>query len=264
MFRNLYFQSPPFRNFNFTDCLERIEPVSERSLLRDIRVAYGSGDVDPCFVDTVELSLRLETARRFLDHVSLPLEPRDFLLSKLFQFLYVPLTIQNQLDHPDALPLRRQLELWLDNLPESVVARLYRFDWTSFFFDSNRLDRGKLLARLDRYLPPLRRKRRRQAWMGRRGPAPDVAGYNAIRRAVRAAGKNWRLRAGLKRVAETLDGWEVPTPDSWTKLDPPATTWRSAVESHTKLVRKILEYRLERLKVLAERYQSLRGKDDGD
>ena len=59
-------------------------------------------------------------------------------------------------------------------------------------------------------------------------------------------------------MAETLDGWGIPTPDNWAKLDPPATSWRSAVESHPKRVRKILEYRLERLKVLSKRVQSLR------
>ena len=91
MFRNLFFQSRLFRDFNFTDCLGRVESVSNRSLSHQIRAAYNAGPPDPCFVDTIALSLRMETSARFLKSVDLPLEPRDYLLSKLFQFLYLPL-----------------------------------------------------------------------------------------------------------------------------------------------------------------------------
>jgi len=124
MFRNLFFQSQRFRDFNLTDCLGRVESMSDRSLRHEIRAAYNTGPPDPCFVDTISFSLRMETAARFLKSVDLPLEPRDYLLSKLFQFLYLPLKIQNQLDEPDALPLRRRLELWLDGLPETAVASI--------------------------------------------------------------------------------------------------------------------------------------------
>ncbi len=257
--RNLYFQSRRFRDFNFTDCLDRIDTVSERGLNWDIRKAYDSCEPpDPCFVDTVTLSLRMETAAKFLEHVHVSLEPRDFLLSKLFQFLYQPLTIQNQLDEPGALPLRRHLELWLDGLPETALARLYRFDWLQFFADSNRLSRPTLLGRLDRYLPTLRRKQPRAAWMGRRGPVPDIAAYTAIGKAVRRVGKGWTRQPGLRQVCQLLDDVNCPTPASWAKLDPPATSWRSAVESDSRRVRNTLKYRFDRLQELSGRAKSIR------
>ena len=258
MFRNLFFQSRRFRDFNFTDCLGRVESVSNRSLSHQIRAAYNAGPPDPCFVDTIALSLRLETSARFLKSVDLPLEPRDYLLSKLFQFLYLPLTIQNQLDEPDALPLRQRLELWLDGLPETAVPRLYRFDWFAFFDDSNRLDRSEVLAGIDRYLPVVRRKRGRSPWMGRRGPVPDVVSYQAVARAVRSVGEGWTRRPGLQKLAERLDEMRYPTPLSWSKLVPPATCWRSAAEAHPKRVVKIVEYRLNRLRALAGRRESIR------
>ncbi len=197
MFRNLYFQSARFRDYNWTDCLHRVVPVSADHLLEDIRQAYDQGEApDPCFVDTIRLTLRLETAARYLERVEAPLELRDFALSKLFQFVYEPLCIQSGLDKPDRRPLRRQLELWLDALPKTALAQLYRFDWLSFFADSHRWDRSELLARLDLYLPALRRQGRRAVWMGRRGPVPDLASYKPIRDAVEIIGEGWEPEAG--------------------------------------------------------------------
>jgi len=232
--------------------------MSDRSLRHEIRAAYNTGPPDPCFVDTISFSLRMETAARFLKSVDLPLEPRDYLLSKLFQFLYLPLKIQNQLDEPDALPLRRRLELWLDGLPETAVARLHGFDWPAFFGDSNRLDRPEVLAGIDRYLPAVRRKRRRSPWMGRRGPVPDVDAYQSVALAVRSVGEGWTRRPGLNQLVERLDEMQYPTPPSWSKLAPPATSWRSAAEAHPKRVVKILKYRLNRLRALARQRQSIR------
>lgn len=263
--RNLYFQSRRFRDFNFTDCLERVESVSHHSLVRSIQRAYDDSEPpDPCFDDTLVLSLRAETADAYRKRFRAPIENRDFLLSKLFQFLYDPLRIQNQLDEPGALPLRRRLELWLDGLPETVVTRLHRFHWHGFFQDSLRLDRKRLLARLDRYLPPLRRKRSRTPYMGQRGPVPNVGGLKAVAEAVRKVGKGWRLKAGLLEVAVRLDDAGAAPPARWAKLNPPATTWRSAAQAHPKHMRKNLEYRLSEFIKLSERNRELREQGEAE
>ena len=256
--RNLYFHSRRFRDFNFTDCLGKVEPFSHAALLRDIRQGYDATECpDPCFVETIRLTLRMESASRYFEGDETPLEAREFLISKLFQFLYDPLRIQNQTEDPGALPLRRQLELWLDGLPETATARLYRFRWPAFFMDSIRLGRPRLLTRLDRYLPAVRRKQLRKPWMGRRGPLPDVCGYTTIGKAVRRIGKDWRRHSGLQAVAKLLDVAAYPVPGSWAKLDAPVTSWRSAVASHPARVRKILEYRLKQLRELSNKYRSL-------
>ena len=63
--RNLYFRSNRFRDFNFTDGLGKREPVCHATLLREIRQAYDLSECpDPCFVDTITLTLRMETASR--------------------------------------------------------------------------------------------------------------------------------------------------------------------------------------------------------
>ena len=77
MFRNLYFQSRTFRNFNFSDCLGTIDPMPERALTRMIRLAY---EESPDLIDTLRLTLRAEIAERYLRQVRLPLTQRDFLL----------------------------------------------------------------------------------------------------------------------------------------------------------------------------------------
>ncbi len=256
--RNLYFRSNRFRDFNFTDGLGKREPVCHATLLREIRQAYDLSECpDPCFVDTITLTLRMETASRYVKGDKALLKARDFLTSKLFQFLYDPLRIQNRIEDPGALPLRRQLELWLDGLPQSATARLYGFNWPAFFMDSIRLKRPRMLSLLDRYLPAVRRKQLRKPWMGRRGPVPDVRGYRTIEKAVRRIGKDWRRRPRLREVAKLLDKAEYAAPKSWAKLDPPVRRWRSAVSSHPKLVRKILEYRVARLREVSKRYRSL-------
>ena len=258
MFRNLYFQSRRFRDFNLNTMFDQVEAVPASYLAEVIGTAYDSEEPDPYFTQTVEYSLRVEAARAYLHTVKLSLTPRDFLLSKLFQFLYVPLQIQDQLDAPDALPLRRRLEHWLDGLPESLVLRLYRFDWLAFFEDSNRLDRPTLLARLDDYLPGTRRHHRRTPAMGRRGPVPNLAEYKAVAKAIRIVGEVWTRRPGLRRVAEHLDRLDAPSPENWARLDPPATSWQSAVEAHPKRVVKILKYRLKQLAKMRRRFQDLK------
>jgi hypothetical protein len=166
----------------------------------------------------------------------------------------VPLKLQNQ---PGAPPLRRSLEHWLDGLPESLVPRLHRFDWYAFFEDSNRFDRPALLDRLDRYLPAARRRLRRTPAMGRRGPTPAIAEYNAVAQVIGLVGEDWPRRPGLRRVAEELDRLGVSPVEKWATLDPPATSWTSAVASHPKRVVKILKYRLKQREEIQRRLKAI-------
>jgi hypothetical protein len=258
MFCNLYFQSRRFRNFNRTDWSGSIEGASESEMTRQIRGLYDGEPPEPWFDSAIGCSLRPETAYAFLEAVELPVSQRDFQLSKLFQLLFVPLKIQDQLDKPGALPLRRKLEHWLDGLSKRTMLQLHRFDWFRFAADSMTLDRSTLLNRLDRYLPQTQRRVPRTPGMGRRGPAPDIESYKAVARAVQEVGALWAVGANLLKVAALLDDRGTPPPREWAELEPPATSWRSAVESHRRRVVKLIKYRLGSWKRLRRRVKAIR------
>ena len=62
----------------------------------------------------------------------------------------------------------------------------------------------------------------------------------------------------LMDIADYLDERSVPTPEAWAKLDPPATNWRSAVNSHRRRVGNLIRYRLEQWKQMRRREKQLR------
>jgi hypothetical protein len=258
MFCNLYFQSRRFRNFNRAEWKGRVRQATASRLRTQIRGLYDGAALAPWFECAIRRSLRPETAYVFLQRVSLPVTERDFLLSKLFQFLYVPLKIQNQLDKPGALPLRRKLEHWLDGLSKRATLQLHRFDWLRFVRDSMTLDRAVLLGSLDRYLPLTKERSPRTPAMGRRGPPPDLESYKAVTRAVRETGEDWAVGGNLLKVAGLLDDREVMAPESWASLEPPATSWSAAVETHRKRVVKIIRYRIEAWKQMRRRERAIR------
>jgi hypothetical protein len=161
-------------------------------------------------------------------------------------------------EKPKALPLRRKLEHWLDGLSQRAALQLYRFDWFAFFHDSVALDRAALLEGLDAYLPQTQGRLRRTAAMGRRRPPADIGSYKAVARAVKAAGENALSDDRLLEIADYLDERNVPPPEAWAELDPPATSWRSAVKSHRRRVGKLIRYRLEQWKQTRRREKQLR------
>ena len=85
-----------------------------------------------------------------------------------------------------------------------------------------------------------------------------MASHRAVEQVIGAAGPDWTRRPQLRAVAEALDDRQLPTPDKWAQLSPPATSWRSAVESNPKRVVKLLKYRLQYLHGLRGRVRAIR------
>lgn len=101
-FNNLYFSGgPAFRNHNFADFLDGVDQRTERSIVLEIRRHYEDprGGLSPHIAATYWFTLSPQTCSSFLRaNPALPVSERDFCLSKLFQFLYLPLTVRYHLD----------------------------------------------------------------------------------------------------------------------------------------------------------------------
>src|SRR5713101_1649334 len=99
MFRNLYFFSPNFRNHNFSDFFDDIREDSEVYLEAALKEGYADGGLEPYFYSILPLTMSPESCASFIRaNPQLPITERDYYLSKLFQFLYVPIKIRFSLE----------------------------------------------------------------------------------------------------------------------------------------------------------------------
>jgi hypothetical protein len=85
----------------------------------------------------------------FLRHTTLPIVERDYYLSKLFQFLYLPLELRFQLGSAEE-EIRERLEQFLDGIP--AESRLDLFDWSRFYADTLHYDLEGVLGHLPLHL----------------------------------------------------------------------------------------------------------------
>jgi len=136
LFTNLYFASEPFRDHNWTDFFHgRVRRVPSAELERwTKRLMAASVEFDLALLATIYFTLSAECYAGFRkDYPDLQLDRRDYLLSKLFQFLFVPITMRQNYSDSDG-SLRRELETFLDISREPAVAAA-AFDWRAFYAD---------------------------------------------------------------------------------------------------------------------------------
>ena len=102
LFRNIYFFCKPFRNHNWNDFFGDLRQDEELYIEAELRRSYATpSGPEPYFYRILPVTLTPESCDSFLRSTSLPITARDYYLSKLFQFLYLPLVQKFLLeDHP--------------------------------------------------------------------------------------------------------------------------------------------------------------------
>ena len=189
MFVNLYVQEPDFGEHNFADFLDRIEPVEAIYIRKHIESSYSDehDPFEPYFFAMMRLTLSPGTAAAYIrTHPNLPITERDCRLSKLFQFLYVPLEIHFGLPESPEWETRVSLEELLDSLPDHHISRLQEFDWWSFYKDTRSHDLDRVISRLRERLPsfsddntPVGEKAIRDDGIGRASRGESVGALSA-------------------------------------------------------------------------------------
>jgi hypothetical protein len=154
-FRNLFFQLAEIRDHNFCDFLDQLEKVDEEFLQAKFCEGYN-GHIEPYFDPIIPLTLHPTSCDAFFRvYPQWPITPRDYYLSKLFQFLYQPIEIRYKVDYRTEGDVRKQLEIILDRVPDGVMAHLHQWDWWDFFDDTCKLDLKEVLesvtSRLDEF-----------------------------------------------------------------------------------------------------------------
>jgi hypothetical protein len=77
----------------------------------------------------------------------------------------------------------------------------------------------------------------------KRGPRAKMEFHRAVAEVVRSFGPNWKEH--LEQIAGKLGKRNLPPLAAWANRNPPARSWRRAVEYYPELVVKALEYSLE-------------------
>jgi hypothetical protein len=158
LFRNIYFSCKPFRDHNWNDFSGDLRQDQEPYIEIEFRRCYaGPSGPEPYFYKILPVTLTPESFESFLRSANLPIAARDYYLSKLFQFLYVPLVLKFRLeDNPTEV--RQRLEEFLDGIPPEYTERLGEFDWSEFYDDTLCYDLHEVLRRLPLHLPVPKRE----------------------------------------------------------------------------------------------------------
>jgi hypothetical protein len=176
LFHNIYFSCRSLRDHNWNDFFDDLRQDQELYIEAELRRGYASSSgPEPYFYRTLPMTLTPKSCDSFLRITSLPIAARDYYLSKLFQFLYLPLTMRFRLEH-DPSKVSEHLEEFLDSIPAEYVDRLGEFDWPKFYDDTLRYDLAGVLERLPLYLPIPKRetsaeKMTKKRWVDEKWPS---------------------------------------------------------------------------------------------
>jgi len=102
MFLNLYGGSSVLRKHNFCNFLQPVEPVSEDYIVGHLEQSFPPAPhgLEPYFDSVFEFTLSVDCCASFIRaNPELPITPRDYYLSKLFQFLFEVLVVAYRLDY---------------------------------------------------------------------------------------------------------------------------------------------------------------------
>ncbi len=223
MFRNIYFFCKPFRNHNWNDFFGDLRQDEEAYIEAELRRSYTTQWApEPYFYRILPVTLTPESCESFLKSTSLPIAARDYYLSKLFQFLHLPLVLRFPLEN-DRTEVSEPLEEFLDGLPPECTERLAEFDWPQFYDDTLRYDLHEVLRRLPLHLPvpkgePPSEKMTKKRWVDEKWPSrlKQVRGTNPQKVAAQRCGVS----------IETYKKWEQG-------VRPPAPRCMEAVRQFT-------------------------------
>jgi hypothetical protein len=157
VFRNLFFFSKTFRNHNFNDFFGDLRRDSEGYFETALRSGYTGeqSGVEPYFYQMFPTTMAPETCSSFIRaNPDLPITERDYCLSKLFQFIYVPLVERFGLEYGES-DVREQIETFLDSIGAELLPHLSKFDWLGFYDNTHQFEIGAILDRLPEHLPPV-------------------------------------------------------------------------------------------------------------
>jgi hypothetical protein len=128
---------PAFRDHNFDYFLEHLESRTEASVKAYFCARYRTNDWSPDFADAFEFTLSARACDSFLRlNPSVPIIPRDYYLSKIFQF--ASLSLVAAIEVAGAAPddpwgnRERQVHCAFENLDDALLSHLPYFDWFSF------------------------------------------------------------------------------------------------------------------------------------
>jgi DNA-binding Xre family transcriptional regulator len=165
VFRNLC-QIEGFTAHNFTDATGYLRRAKDSAIDLAGALRAAPYSPDPDLVSTLAVTLCPDTCAAFLkSHPDIPATPRDYYISKLYQFFLIPCLD----DFEDFEP--GELADALDTaLPEGSphLSRLGLLDWVALVMDYAKYSPLALAARIVEYLPGQRPKSR-----SRGGETPD-------------------------------------------------------------------------------------------
>ena len=175
MFHNIYFSCKSFRNHNWSDFFGDLRQEEEPYIEAHLRRSYADPGPEPYFYSILPVTLTPGSCESFLRSTSLPIVARDYYLSKLFQFLHVPLVLKFGLEN-DPRQVSEPLEEFLDSIPAEYTARLAEFDWPQFYDDTLCYDLPEVLRRLPLHLPVAKRetsaeKMTKKRWVAEKWPS---------------------------------------------------------------------------------------------
>ena len=225
MFHNIYYFCKSFRNHNWNDFFGDLRQDQEPYIEAELRRSYAPPSQpgpEPYFYRILPVTLTPGSCDSFLRSTSLPITARDYYLSKLFQFLYLPLVQKFLLeDHPTEVSER--LAEFLDSIPPGCTERLAEFDWSQFYGDTLRYDLHDVLRRLPLHLPGPKReqsseKMTKERWVDEEWPSrlKRVRGSDPQKVAAQRCGVSF----------ETYRKWEQG-------VRPPAPRYMDAVRQFT-------------------------------
>jgi hypothetical protein len=223
LFRNIYFSSESLRDHNWSDFFPDLRQDRELYIEAELRRGYAdTAGPEPYFYSILPLTLTPASCASFLKSSTLPITARDYYLSKLFQFLYLPLEMKFPLE-ADASAVVERLVEFLDGITPDRLDRIAEFDWSQFYEDTLRYRLEDVLRRLPLHLPiskrlPCSEKMTPDRWVAEKWP----------RRLKEARGTD------PQKVAAEICGVDVETYKKWEQgVRPPAPRNMVAVRRFT-------------------------------
>jgi hypothetical protein len=223
LFHNIYSSCKSFRDHNWNDFFGDLRQDQEPYIEAELRRSYANPlGPEPYFYRILPVTLTPESCESFLRSTNLPIGARDYYLSKLFQFLYLPLELKFLLED-DATEVSKRLEEFLDAIPPECMERLAEFDWSQFYDDTLRYELHDVLRRLPLHLPipkrgPSSEKMTKKRWVDEKWPG----------RLKQARGTD------PQKVAAQRCGVSIETYKKWEQgVRPPAPRCMDAVRQFT-------------------------------